>query len=115
MATEIHQIGVGDTLTPLGCQCAQRNTSGVLEVVNLTGLTVKFTMVSAAGAVIVNEATTGVAVTDAINGKVRYDFQSADVANAGTFFSWFTVYSGTEHDTYPVGRRKLVIEISARR
>jgi hypothetical protein len=33
---------------------------------------------------------------------------------AGTFYGWFTVYSGTEKDTYPAGGRKLVIEISAR-
>lgn len=114
MATEKHSIAVGDTLTPLGCQLKQLGTTGTLGVVNLTGLTVKFTMVDAAGTVIVNEATTGVSVTDAANGKVQYDFQAADVVAAGTFYGWFTVYSGTEHDTYPVGGRKLVIEISAR-
>ena len=92
----------------------QTDANGTLSAVVLTGLTIKFTMVSAAGAVIVNEGTTGVAVTDAINVKVRYDFQSADVANAGTFFGWFTVYSGTEHDTYPSGGRKLMIVIAAR-
>ena len=53
-------------------------------------------------------------MTDATTGKVQYDFQTADVASAGTFYGWFTVYSGTEHDTYPVGGRKLVIEIAAR-
>lgn len=114
MATEKHAIAVGDTLTPLGCQLKQASTTGTLAAVNLTGLTVKFTMVSADGTVVVNEATTGVSVTDAANGKVQYDFQTADVANAGTFYGWFTVYSGSEHDTYPVGGRKLVIQISAR-
>jgi hypothetical protein len=114
MAVELHRIGVGDTLTPLGCQCMQENTSGVLAAVSLSGLTPKFTMVNSVGTVIVNEATTGVSVIDAAAGKVQYDFQTADVATAGTFYGWFTVYSGTEHDTYPVGGRKLVIEISAR-
>ena len=114
MATELHRICVGDTLTPLGCQCQQKSTTGVLGAVNLTGLIVKFTMVSEAGTIVCNEVTTGVTVTDAANGKVQYDFQAADVAVAGTYYGWFTVYSGTEHDTYPVGGRKLVIEISAR-
>ena len=114
MASELHKIGVGDTLTPLGCVCQQKSTTGVLAAVNLTALTVKFTMVNEAGTVVVNEATTGVTVTDAANGKVQYDFQTADVATAGTFYGWFTVYSGTEHDTYPIGGRKLVIQIDAR-
>jgi hypothetical protein len=114
MSVEVHKIGVGDTLTPLASQLWQQNASGVLTVVNLAGLTCKFTMVSSAGTVIVNEATTGVTVTDATTGKVQYDFQTTDVATAGTYYAWWTVYSGTEHDTYPVGGRKLVIEISAR-
>ena len=114
MATEKHALAVGDTLTPLGCQLKQLGTTGTLAAVNLTGLTVKFTLVDSTGTVIVNEATTGVTVTDAANGKVQYDFQTGDVDTAGTYYAWFTVYSGTEHDTYPVGGRKLVIEISAR-
>lgn len=116
MATTLHRLGIGDTLTPLGAQFKQESATvpGVLTVVDLSGLTVKFTMVNEAGTVIVNEATTGVTVTDATNGKVQYDFQTADVATAGTYYGWFTVYSGTEHDTYPVGGRKLVIVISAR-
>ena len=115
MATQNHKIGLGDTLTPLGCQLKQLSAAGVLSVVDLSGLTVKFSMSDASGTLIVNEGTTGVTVTDAANGKVQYDFQTADVDTAGTFYGWFTVYSGTEHDTYPVGGRKLVIEISARR
>jgi hypothetical protein len=114
MATEKHRIGIGDTLTPLGVQLKQLSTSGVLTAVDLSGLTVKITLVNEAGTVVVNEGTTGVTVTDATNGKVQYDFQTADVATAGTYYGWFTVYSGTEKDTYPVGGRKLVIEISAR-
>jgi hypothetical protein len=114
MAAEKHSLSVGDTLTPLACQLKQRDANGVLSVVNIAGLTVKFTLVNSAGTVIVNEATTGVTVTDATNGKVQYDFQTADVTTAGTFYGWFTVYSGTEKDTYPAGGRKLVIEISAR-
>ena len=114
MASSCHKLGVGDTLTPMGRQLKQRDASGVLAVVNLAGLTVKFSMVNEAGLKICNEVTTGVTVTDAANGKVQYDFQTADVATAGTYYAWFTVYSGTEHDTYPIGGRKLVIQIDAR-
>ena len=111
MALETHRIVVGDTLTPMGCQLKQRNASGALEAVNLTGTTVKFSMANAAGTVVVNEATTGVSVITAASGLVQYDFQTADVAAAGTFYGWFTVYSGTEKDTYPAHNKKLVIEI----
>ena len=114
MSTEVHRISVGDTLTPLGCQLKQKDDNGSLSAVVLTGLTVKFTLVNSAGTVVVNEATTGVTVTDAATGKVSYDFQAADVITAGTFYGWFSVYSGSEKDTYPAGGRKLVIEISAR-
>lgn len=114
MATQNHKIGIGDTLTPLGCQLKQLSASGVLTPVVLSGLTVKFTLVNSAGTVVVNEGTTGVTVTEALTGKVQYDFQTTDVATAGTYYGWFTVYSGAEKDTYPVGGRKLVIEISAR-
>ena len=114
MAAETHRISVGDTLTPLACQLKQRDANGTLAAVNLTGLTVKFTLVNSAGTKVVDEGTTGVTVTDAANGKVQYDFQTADVATAGTFYGWFTVYSGTEHDTYPAGGRKLVIQIDSR-
>jgi hypothetical protein len=112
MATETHKLSVGNTLTPVGCECVQRGTNGVLGPTNLTGLSVKFTMVDSSGTVVVNEATA--TVNDAANGLVQYDFQSGDVDTAGTFYGWFNVYSGSEFDTYPVGGRKLVIEITAR-
>ena len=101
MASQRHKIHVGDTLTPVAKQLKQKGENGVLGAVNLTGLTVKFSLVSEAGVKVVDEATTGVTVTDAANGKVTYDFQAADVANAGTFTAYFHTYSGTERDTFP--------------
>jgi hypothetical protein len=42
----------------------------------------------------------------AIVGSVQYDFQTADVAAAGTYWLWFKVYDGSsEIDTFPVIRR----------
>lgn len=112
MATVQHDITVGDTLTPLAVQLKQKNASGTLEAVNLSGLTIKFSMCDDAGTVIVDEATTGVTVTDASSGKVQYDFQAADVDAAGTFYGWFHVYNGAERDTFPAGGRNLIINIS---
>lgn len=114
MATERHELSVGDTLTPLAVQLKQRNASGVLTAVDLSGLTVKFTMVDSSGGMVVAETPTGVTVTAAATGLVQYDFQSGDVDTAGTFYGWFTVYNGSEKDTYPAGGRKLVIVISDR-
>lgn len=106
-----HEITVGDTLTPLGVQLRQKGTDGVYAPVDLSGLIVKFTMVAEDGTVVVNEGTTGVTVTDATTGKVQYDFQATDVDTVGTYFGWFTVYSGSERDTYPAGGRQLKIVI----
>jgi hypothetical protein len=114
MTRQTHQLSVGDTLTPLAAQLKQADATGALVPVALSGLTVKFSMANSAGTLIVNEATTGVSVTDAANGKVQYTFQAVDVTTAGTFYGWFTVYSGTSHDTYPIGGRTLAIVIDAR-
>lgn len=51
-----------------------------------------------------------------IVGSVQYDFQTADVAAAGTFWLWFKAYDGSsEIDTFPVIRqndnRGLRVEI----
>ena len=112
-ATRIYHTK-GDTLTPVGVQLKAKDATGAYAVIDLTGLTVKFHMVDDDGADVVAETTTGVTVTDAANGKVMYDFQAADVDEAGTFYGWFLVYSGTEVDSYPVNGRKLEIEIVER-
>ena len=111
MVAERHTITVGDTLTPLGVQLLQRDTSGALSAVDLAGKTVKFFMVDEDGTDVVTETETGVTVTGESDGQVQYDFQAADVDTAGTFYGWFRVYSGAEYDTYPTGGRKLCILI----
>jgi hypothetical protein len=108
MPRHIHHRSVGDTLTPLGVTLSLNG-----EAVNLTGRIVKFKMVANDGTVTVAETTTGITVTGATTGEVQYDFQAADVDTAGTFFAWFTVYSGSEKDTYPADGRELQIEIHA--
>jgi hypothetical protein len=102
MAEEtIHRLTQGDTKTPLQAIVEQKNTSGVYEAVNLTGLTVKFCMATAAGVSKVALATA--TLVDAANGVVQYDFAADDVNTAGTFYGWFVVFNaaGDEVDTFP--------------
>lgn len=107
----MHRITVGDTLTPLYVVLQQADEDGVLTAVNLTGKTVKFRLVDNRGTVKTAETTTGVTVTSAADGEVSYDFQTADVDTAGLYWGWFTVYSGSERDTFPADRG-LCIDIA---
>jgi hypothetical protein len=113
MAAEQHTVTVGDTLSPLNVQLMQKDTTGVLASVDLTGKVVRFFMVNSAGTSVVAETVENVTVTDATAGQVQYDFQAADVDTAGTYYGWFRVYDDTEYDTYPSGGRKLTILIVA--
>lgn len=111
MTSQRHKIHVGGTLTPLVVQLWQPNTSGVLEKVNLTGATVKFTLVDKNGTKVVDAGTTGLTVTDATNGIVQYDFRAADVDEAGDFPAFFQVFVGNEYDTFPIPGEELIIVI----
>ena len=110
----LHRLTVGDTLTALLVQLKQRDASGVLAVVDVTGLTVKFKMVDSAGTTKVALTASNVTVTGAANGKVQYDFQADDVDTAGRHYAWFVVEDGSsEKDTYPADGRSFIIEIAA--
>jgi len=110
-----HTTSKGSTLIPLAVQLKRRDTAGVLQVVNLTGLTVKFYMVDNHGDEVIAETDTGVLVTDAINGKVQYDFSAAGVATVGCFWGRFKTYNaaGDEYDAFPYEGRKYKIVITA--
>lgn len=95
---------VGDTLATLAFQLA---TEG--QPIDLTGLTVKFTMVDDAGNVKVPESVANVSAPTL--GYVEYDFQSADVDTAGNYRGWFLVYSGSEPETFPDDDEGIEIEI----
>lgn len=105
-----HELTVGDTLKPLGCQLQYENSLGVMVNTDLTGLTVKFRMVADDGTVTVNNA--NATIVDEDNGLVQYDFAAIDVDTPGTYWGWFIVFGGvggTEPDTYPVGRKFCII------
>ena len=49
-----------------------------------------------------------------IVGSVQYAWQSADVANAGTYWVWFAVTESGKVDTFPVdGRKRKVVIVEA--
>lgn len=111
MAVVTHKICVGDTATPLGFQCKQRQSNGQLCAVPLAGKNVKFSMQSAAGALIIDEDEAGVSVVAAGDGKCKYTFTANQVATAGTYYAWVSVYTGAAKDTFPVGNKQFVIQI----
>ena len=108
---ETHNRHVGDTLTVLSAELTQKDANGDPTVVNLTGKTVKFKMVSAAGVEKVAESTA--TVISAAAGTVYYQFLDADVDTAGTYYGYFLVYDSGKFDTFPAVRRELKIVIHA--
>ena len=112
---EPHRRHITDTRTALSVQLKQKNEAGTDTVVDLTGLTVKFKLYDSAGTVVVSETQTGVTVSDAVTGKVDYDFQSANVATPGAYYGYFVVYDGSETDHFPVKSKDLIIEIYGNR
>lgn len=99
MSNPIHRRAVGDTYSAFQVTIKKDGVA-----VDLTSKDVMFSMNDEDGNVVVAETATGVTVTDAANGEVEYDFQAADVDEAGNFYGYFHVYDtspGTERDTYP--------------
>lgn len=96
----------GDVLTPIGATLKRPDGS----VVDLTDLEVKFKMLDSNGAEKV--ALTGATKVDAVKGQVQYDFQSADVDTAGTFYAYFVTEDSGEQEHFPVVSRNLVVKIN---
>ena len=106
------EIYYGDSLTPIGLKFKQKNTTGDLVNVDLTGKTVKVLICDHGGTVVVAETTSGVSVTSAAAGEVSYDFPSgASALDGGTYYLYARVYSGTERDTYPVASKQMQIRV----
>lgn len=106
---ETQNRGYGDTKTKLGMQFKQDDTDGTLAVTDLSGLTVKVLVVDERKNVVVAETTTGVTVSDAANGKVTYDFQSA--LPPGTYYVYGRAYDGSEYDTFPAKEEEMRVVI----
>ena len=82
------------------------------DVVDLNGLTVKFTMVhSNSGAVKVAESSTGVSTTDADAGEVQKVFLAADVDTVGIYHAYFVVEHSGGQDTFPAKTGEMEVSI----
>lgn len=103
----------GDTRTPLGAILQQRDENGVLTAVDLTGKTVSFKMINAAG--FSKVALTTATIVTAAAGKVSYDFQNADVDTPGEYTAWFVVTEGGETDHFPHTGEELKVFIHAKK
>ena len=107
---QIHRRRQGDTRTVLPVTLQQPDSAGVLQPVNLTGLTVTFTMVNAATSTTkVNAASA--TIVSAAAGTVNYDFQSANVDTPGIYWGTFSVSQSGETDAFPVAAKGLKILI----
>ncbi|MBX9790183.1 MAG: phage baseplate upper protein [Pirellulales bacterium] len=98
-----YQLTVGDRLVPLRKQLVDRDGNPV----DLTGSTVAFRMVNAAGTVKINNA--AAVIESAATGEVRYDWAAGDVDTAGEFWGWFIRTQGGKTEHYPSGASFAVL------
>ena len=114
MSQVIHRRRVGDTRTVLPVTLQQPDSAGVLQPVNLTGLTLQFKMINAAtGATKIALTSTGVTVTTAASGQAQYDFSAAGVDAAGVYWGTFVLTQSSETDSFPVRTQDLKICIDS--
>ena len=100
-----HHVTKGDTATPLGATLTQGGSAR-----DLTGETVEFKLVRDDGLVKLNW--TAASIVTATSGTAQYDFQAADVSEAGEFWGYFRAKtSGGEYSTFPSDGRKLRVVI----
>ncbi len=109
MATQTHTRHVGNTRTAISATLKQEDENGDLQVVDVSSLDVHFDMYDRNGTKVVDAGT--VAKDDGVNGKVSYDFQSADVDTPGTYRAYFVVTESGEPDHFPIVNGELLIEI----
>lgn len=108
MAVQEQIRQVGDTRIALAATLTRPDGT----IVDLSGLTLKFTMVTSQGAVKIAETTVGASITDAAAGEVQYTFLAAGVDTAGTFHAYFIVETGAgAQDTFPATTGDLLVTI----
>ena len=65
------------------------------DVIDITDATIRFTMVSVdtygTRTIIVDRSTIGLVITDAVNGKFKWEWQSGDTAIVGRYLAEFEV------------------------
>lgn len=106
MPAKTHTIIKGNTRMPIGGHLLRPDNSPV----DLTDLTVTFTMIEKDGTPVVDGATA--LVVDAEAGKVSYTFKDADVDTAGVFYAYFIAESGGRKEHFPVESRTMAVWIN---
>jgi len=81
--------------------------------VDLTGETVRFVMRSSDGTVVIDQTSTGsaVTVTDSTAGAVRYAWRAGDTATPGAYLAEWELTAGGERETFPNDRPGLEVWI----
>ena len=103
---QIYKIRTGDS-QPISIQVLDEDTG---DAISLTSATARFIMVRDD-----NDRTAKVKATaeiyDAANGKVRYNWSTADLDTPGTYYGFFEItYSGGKKQTIPADNElKIVI------
>jgi hypothetical protein len=114
MSQSLPQYRVGDTQRDLLCTVTYVIEGATTPTARaLTAVTsVKFSMINAAtGVTKIDEA--AATIDDAASGTVSYAWADADVDTAGKFWAFFTVYTSTKTDTFPVKRDDLIVLFSS--
>lgn len=87
------EITLGDRRRPAIAKLVTTDEAGVEIPVDLSpvGTQVKFRMVLAKSPYTVKVNNAAAFIEDAVNGKVRYEWQALDVDTKGEYFAWFIV------------------------
>lgn len=106
MVQQTYDIHIGDGRTPFKATLLQGGSP-----VNLSGLTVKFKLITADGSVLLAETVTGVTVLVAADGTVQYDFSTLAPHTESELYGYFIVINGIKTDHFPVKHRELRFRI----
>lgn len=107
MSQTVHRFAVGTTEKPLEYMFVDADGTAV----SLTGATPSFQMVDEHGEDIISETTTGVEITNASTGAVRFTFSAAQVAAAKIGYAYFIADWGSSRDISPAIEKQLKVII----
>ena len=112
--TDTFHIKQNDTSPAIEYQLQYEDSDGVLQNRDITGYqSVEFHLVDANGSVKVNDDDAGnVSVTEAVTGKVKYDWQTGDTDTSGFFEAeWQVTYSDGTIESFPNDDAGAPVEI----
>lgn len=105
-----HERRVGDIVTTYDAYLKRNDDTGTEVAFNLTGYTVKFTMINAATGVAKVSLAAATVVT-AATGHVRFTFAANQVDKGGVFWTTFRAEAAGAYNSFPVEPHEGVIWI----